>query len=105
MPIGNGATVSITGLNSDLGNAAEAWRASSEIATKLWEFIRSLGANQPAQIAALEAAPISMTPADATNYWTAANESFALSQIYTGAITQPAAFNYDSALAAARGPS
>jgi hypothetical protein len=101
MAIGN--TVQQAGLNVALGNAAVSIRDACLVASELWAYIITLGANEAAQVAGLEA--LGFTATDAQNFWTAANQCFTIQQIYTGAIPQPAAFNFDSALAIARGAS
>lgn len=100
MPIGN--AVSMAGLNVQLGDTAVSIRDALFLANKLWSFIVLLGTNQAAQVAALQST-YGFTATDAQNFWTAANQCFAVWQLYTGQITQPATFNYDSALGNARG--
>jgi len=103
MAIGNGANVTMGGLNAQLGNAAISTRDAMLNIIEVWAYVLSLGANEAAQVAGLQAAGFGAT--DAQAYWTAANEMYALSQIYYGQQNLPTAFNYDSALAGARGPS
>lgn len=101
MAIGN--PVSVAGLNGVLGDAAVSIRDATFAALKLWSYVDNLGANEAAQVAALEG--LGFAAGDAQAFWTAANEAFALYQIYQGIIAQPAAFDYDNALALARGAS
>ncbi|SRR5260370_739840 len=99
MAVGN--TVSVSGLNAQLGSVAVELRDAAIAAQKLWSYVASLGVDQATQTAAL--VTLGFLSADAATFWTKANNSFAVSQLYYGLITQAAAFNYDSALASARG--
>jgi hypothetical protein len=101
MPVGNPADMG--GLNVKLGSCAVSLRDAARQAQNLWGFVASLGADQAAQTAAL--VTLGFTSGDAATFWTKANNAYAVSQLYYGQITQPSAFNYDSALAGARGAS
>lgn len=101
MAVGN--QVSTGGLNAVLGDVAVSLRDAALLAQKLWGYVASLGPDQASQTAAL--VTLGFTAADAAVFWAKSNNAFAVSQLYYGQITQPAAFNYDSALAGVRGGS
>jgi hypothetical protein len=106
MAIGNQPNVG--GLNTQLADVAVQQETAAASAARLWAYVVSLGANQAAQVAGLEAlgfesAANPINPggvSDAQWFWTAANYTYAESQYYYG---QPSGFNYDSALANVRG--
>ncbi len=101
MAVGNQA--SMGGLNAALGDVAVSLRDWAVQCTRLWSYVESLGAGETAQVTALEG--LGFTAADAQAFWTAANYAWAVAQLYYGQITQGAAFDYDSGLAAVRGAS
>lgn len=101
MAVGNQA--SMGGLNAQLGSCAVGIRDTAEQITQLWSYVAALGADEAAQVTALEG--LGFSPADAQAFWTDANYLYALSQLYYGQISQAAAFDYDSGLALARGAS
>lgn len=96
-----GRTVDAGGLNVKLADAAVAQRDAAQMAVVLWNYVASLGADEAAQVAALQG--LGFSAGDAQAFWTRANNLFAVSQVYHGNITQPSTFNYDSALAQVRG--
>jgi len=106
MAIGFSASLHPGSLNAMLGDTAIALRDAAFRAQKLWSEIASLGADQAAQVAGLQnLAGGGFTSGDAQAFWTSANYAYAVSQLYYGQITQGTVFNYDSALASARGGS
>jgi len=48
---------------------------------------------------------LGFTQAEAASFWTDANYTWAVFQLYHGQIAQATAFDYHTGLAAARGPS
>jgi hypothetical protein len=102
MPVG--ATVSSDQANNILTALAKQAHNDMGDVVKLWNWIATLGADQAAQQAALVAMPNGFTAGDAAVFWTKANNLFAVAQVYFGLGTQPATFNFDSALAGVRGP-
>jgi hypothetical protein len=106
MAVGNAAGVTVSGLNTALGDDAVSLRDACAGIQKRWLWIASLGADKTAQIAALAAMPgWQNTTTDPTAFWTDSNYLYAVSQFYYGQIVTPAQFNYDTGLAGARGPS
>lgn len=104
MAVGNSPGVGA--LNVLLGNVAVGVRDWAEEVDALWSYVVSLGATEADQVAALAA----MTgwqdsSTDPQAFWTTANYAFAVAQLYYGQITQGSVFDYDSALANARGAS
>jgi hypothetical protein len=106
-----GIQATVGGLNSALGNCAVGIRNDSQSIQDLWSYVVSLGANEAAQVAGLEALGFgsSANPvnpggvSDAQWFWTAANYLYSLSQIYYGLANLPTEFNFDGGLAAVRG--
>lgn len=94
MAVGN--PVDVGGLNAQLGDAAVTLRAAMEQIMTLWSFV------QPTGEAGLEA--LGFSAADATSYFNASNYLQTVAGLYFGTGTQPAAFDFDSALALVRGP-
>jgi len=103
MAIGNASSADKGSLNSKLGDAAVSLRDATRLAEELWGYVISLGADQAAQEAALVA--LGFTQAEAASFWTDANYTWAVFQLYHGQIAQATAFDYHTGLAAARGPS
>lgn len=101
MTVGNSADKG--GLNVKLGDAAVSIRDATAVAEELWGYIVSLGADGTAQKAAL--VTLGFTSTEADTYWNQANYTYALYQLYHGAISQGSTFNYHDGLAGARGAS
>lgn len=93
MAVGN--PVDVGGLNAQLGDAAVSLRSVMEQILTLWAFV------QPQGESGLEA--LGFSAADAASYFQAANYMQTVAGIYFGTATQPADFNFDSALALVRG--
>jgi hypothetical protein len=103
MAVGFQSNLSVDRLNQMLGQTAVDLRDSCQSAVNLWDAISALGANQAAQVAALAAMSGWQDSAnDPANFWTKANNEFAVAQVYLGLIAQPATFNFDAALAGVR---
>jgi hypothetical protein len=100
MPVG--ATTSSDQANNILTALAKQAHNDMGDVVKLWNWIATLGADQAAQTATL--VTLGFSSADAPVFWTKANNLFAVAQVYFGLGTQPATFNFDSALAGVRGP-
>ena len=104
MAIGNAAAATVAGLNVSLGDVAVSARNWAQQATALWSYVQSLGANEAAQVAALAAMTgWQNTSTDPQSFWTDANSAFAVAQFYYGQLATPPQFDYDNALAGARG--
>jgi hypothetical protein len=97
-----GATTSSDQANNILTSVAKQMQADMQSVVKLWNWIATLGADQTAQQAGL--VTLGFSSGDAATFWTKANNLFAVAQVYFGLGTQPATFNFDSALAGVRGP-
>jgi hypothetical protein len=97
-----GAPVSSDAANNILTSVARKAHDDMADVVKLWNWIATLGADQTAQQAAL--VTLGFSSGDAATFWTKANNLFAVAQVYFGLGTQPATFNFDSALAGVRGP-
>ena len=95
MAIGNESGLSVGSLNSQLGAVAVAYRNACQQIIDLAAIVNVLGAS------GLET--LGFTTTDAPNFVTAANYLQTLAQVYYGTAAQPADFNFDNALAAARG--
>jgi hypothetical protein len=106
MAVGFGTNVAPGTLNVALGNAAVGIRDWAESVVALWSYIESLGANEAAQVAALAAlSGWSDSETDPQTFWTDANYLYTIAQVYYGNIDQPSVFDFDSAVAGARGGS
>lgn len=99
MATGNQTNVNV--LNQQLGSAAVARRDAARLAEELWEYIASLGADEAAQVASLQAA--GFASGDAQDFWTKANYLHADALFYYGQLASPSSFDYDAALAGTRG--
>lgn len=97
MPIGYQGNVNASYLNAALGQLATGLRNACQAIEPFWALVNSLGT------AGLEAAPVSMSVADATAFFSAANYLQTMAAVYYGTAAQSPAFNFDSALAVARG--
>lgn len=95
MTIGNSANLTVAGLNGQLGSVAITLRNACQQAINLFEGVNALGAS------GLEA--LGFAAADAANFLTAANYMQTVGAVYYGTAAQTPAFDFDSALAAARG--
>lgn len=95
MAVGLSTNVSVSQLNADLGNVAVELRDSCKRAIEFFQGVNSIG------IAGLE--QLGMTVQDANDLFSAANELQTVAQVYFGTAAQAAPFNFDSALAEARG--
>jgi hypothetical protein len=95
MAIGFQASLSEGGLNQSLGGIAVSMRDACQDALEFFANVNNLGT------AGLEALGFNST--DATNFFNAANYLQTMATVYYGTAAQTPAFNFDSALAAARG--
>ena len=95
MAIGGTASLTEAGLNGQLGNVAVTLRNACQQAVNFFEGVNGLGA------AGLEA--LGFAAADATAFLAAANYMQTVGAVYYGTAAQTPAFNFDNALAAARG--
>lgn len=96
MSIGNTTTVSVSQLNTEIGEIAAQWRAVADRSQAFFGSINKLG------VAGLET--VGFAPADATDYFNTANGMDTLALIYFGQAAQTPAFNFDDDFAEARGP-
>lgn len=97
-----GATVSESQANNILTSLATRMQEVMADVVELWDWIATLGADAAAQKAGLVG--VGFSAQDADTFWVKANNMFAVAQVYYGLGTQPATFNFDSALAGVRGP-
>lgn len=97
MAIGNSAGLSASGLNNSLGSASVYMRNACQQVLEFVAIVNELGT------AGLEAAPVSMDSADAAAFVAAADYLQTVAQVYYGTAAQASEFNFDNALAAARG--
>jgi hypothetical protein len=95
MSIGNTANLTEAGLNGQLGNIAITLRNACQQAASFFEGVNAIGAG------GLEG--IGFTTGDATAFLAAANYMQTVAAVYFGTAAQTPAFNFDNALAAARG--
>lgn len=104
MAIGYQSTLTVDKLNQMLGETAVSMRDACQKAVNLWNLVAQMGSDQAAQIAALAAmSGWQDATNDPTNFWTKANNEFAVAQVYFGQIAQPANFDYDNSLSGVRG--
>lgn len=96
MPIGNTSTVSTVGLNAEIGEIANQWRAVASRSQAFFGGINKLG------VVGLE--NIGFAPADATEFFNEANGMNTLAGVYFGTLAQTPPFNFDDDFAQARGP-
>ena len=95
MSIGNTANLNVAGLNGQLGSISITLRNACQQAADFFEGVNALGTS------GLQA--IGFTAGDATAFLAAANYMQTVSAVYYGTAAQTPAFNFDNALAAARG--
>jgi hypothetical protein len=84
-------------LNNQLYFAAVGLREAVGKVQNLWDYVRPLGS------AGLQGPPWNMDPADADDYFAAAEYASTVAAVYHGLAAQPSAFNFDDALAPVRG--
>lgn len=96
MPIGNSSTVSVTGLNQEIGEIAAQWRAVADRSTAFFGAINKIG------VGGLES--VGFAAPDATEFFSEANGMQTLAQVYFGIVAQTPPFNFDDDFAQARGP-
>ena len=94
MAIGNQTTYSVTSLNAELAQVAMDMHNANDHAIDFFERINKLGT------AGLQ--NIGFDAPTATAFFTLANQMNTAGQVWNGAATQAALFNYDDASAAAR---
>jgi hypothetical protein len=94
MAIGNQTSYSVTSLNAELGQVATEMHDANSHATDFFERINKLGT------AGLQA--IGFSASDATAFFTLANQMNTAGFVWFGTASQPVAFPYDDASAAAR---
>jgi len=95
MSVGYQAQNTVNGLNASLGQIAVNLRNDCQIALNFFENVNALG------VAGLQG--IGFSAADAQAFFNAANYLQTVAQVYFGTAAQTPAFNFDTALAAARG--
>jgi hypothetical protein len=91
-----GRIPSVEDLDGDLHFVTLGWREAASKAAALFDYIEPLGS------AGLQGPPWNMDPAKADAYYATAEYAATLAKVYMGQIDQ-AAFNFDDALAPARG--
>ncbi len=91
-----GRIPTVDDLDNNLYMTAIGWRNAAATAKALWDYIEPLGA------AGLEGEPWLMSPEKAAAFFTASEHSATLAKVYLGQIDQ-SAWNFDDALAGARG--
>jgi hypothetical protein len=97
MPAGNQADAGM--LNATLANNASGLRSVMDSIRRMWLAVGPLGAD------GLTEPPVNMAEADAEDYYAAASRMAVVMSVYFGDGTQAQAFDYDTELAAVRGPS
>ena len=95
MSIGNTANLTQGGLNGQLGSIAVTLRNACQQAADFFEGVNALGTS------GLEG--LGFTSGDATAFLAAANYMQTVAAVYYGTAAQPSDFDFDNALAAARG--
>ena len=84
-------------INAPLGALAAQLRAAADAILREWSYIQKLG------VPGLEATPYSLDPATAQATFDAYSYLSTVAKIYYGQADQTPAFNFDDALALARG--
>lgn len=96
MAVGFTTNVSTSQVNADLGSVAVQLRDACKRAIEFFQGVNVLG------IAGLQS-QLGMTLTDATDLFNQANQMQTVAQVYFGTAAQTPAFNFDAALAEARG--
>lgn len=92
--IGNQASYSIASLNIEIAQVATDFHNAADHAIDFFERVNALG------VSGLQALGFDAPTANA--FFTLANQMNTAGQVWNGAATQPAVFNYDNASSAAR---
>jgi|SRR5215471_3051842 len=92
-----GRIPTVEDLDGDLYTATLWWRDAAAKTAALWDYIQPLGST------GLQGPPWMMDPVKADAYFQVLEYAHTISQIYLGLIAQPSQFNFDDALAPARG--